>query len=189
MTIEDVKFHGKPLMTGSDNVFAKVEMFQSVRLECKLLKGLVDCGDINHAQVVENIRTVIAGKVTGEYFSNEFRRWLFTTIIEHYNKYGTALTVDLLHQRIGTRCVPNRQDRTEYINDAMSLFKKILDRQYIQEEVLPMVDDLRNRWKLRSLFSLICDLLGDLKTIKAGETDASAEPLVIKYYDRLGGLR
>ena len=150
-------------------------MFTSVRNENKLLKSLVHCGDDDNQQIFRNIEAVIIANISPQVFTSDFRGWLFTTITTHYFKYSSAPTEDLLHDKI-----VKRFKKQQAIADAKALFNKILNRTVKQQELAPILDELRELHHIRKIFDATNDVLEQLRSIKDGSANVSAAPLVHK---------
>lgn len=107
-------------------------------------------------------------------FTSDFRVWLFSTVTTHYHSYSSALTKDLLLQKI-----VKTYKKEQAINDATALLEKVLNRQFVEEELAPIVDEIKNLYHIRKIFEVTEDVVGQLRQIKEGSNDeVSAAPLI-----------
>lgn len=150
-------------------------IFASIRSENKLLKGLICSVDQDQAKTIRNIEIAVQENVSPEFFSSDFRSWLYSAITSHYFSYSAALTVDLLHQTI-----VKRFKKEQSIDDAKALLQKILDKTFDVQELLPLIDELKNLNHLRKVLDTSQDVLNQLKSIKEGNSNSNAMPLVHK---------
>jgi len=150
-------------------------LFVSIRSENKLFKGLLNNENLSQELAIRNIELTINSNVSPDFFTSDFRSWLYTAITEHYFSYSAALTVDLLRQKI-----TKKYKKDQAIEDANALLEKILQKTFEQEELLPLIDELKNLHQLRKVFDTTTDVLNTLKAIKEGAASVSAVPLIQK---------
>lgn len=151
------------------------KLFTAIASENKLLKSLINHDTIDAQAAVRNIEKLIDSCVSPECFTTDFRSWLFSTIMMHYHSYASALTIDLVKQKI-----IKKYKKEQSIADAKALFEKILNRKFEQQELEPIVDEIKNLFHIRQIFDATQGVLSDLKSIKEGTRDVSAAPLIRK---------
>jgi len=150
-------------------------LFASIKNENKLLKSLIAFGTIDQQIAIVNIEKVINRSFSPDYFTTDFRGWLFSSITSHYISYSSALTVDLIHQKI-----IKTYKKEQSISDANALLEKVLDREFQLQELDPILDELRNLYQLRKIFETTQNVLEQLKSIKEGSKEVEALPLIHK---------
>jgi replicative DNA helicase len=150
------------------------KIFASLRSENKLLKSLICHDSQDNQSTVRHIEKVIMEGLSPDCFTSDFRAWLFSAVTTHYHSYSSALTKDLLLQKI-----VKTYKKEQAINDATSLLEKVLNRQFVEEELAPIVDEIKNLYHIRKIFEVTEDVVGQLRQIKEGSNDeVSAAPLI-----------
>jgi replicative DNA helicase len=153
----------------------QIKIFTSIRGENKLLKGLICHESQDNQSTVRHIEKVILDSVSPDCFTSDFRGWLYSTIVTHYQAYASALTYDLIYQKI-----VKRYKKKQAVADARSLLDKILNRTFDSSELSPLIDELVNLQQIRKVSETVEDVLTTLRAIKEGTVNVSAAPLVTK---------
>jgi replicative DNA helicase len=150
------------------------KIFASLKSENKLLKSLICYGTQDHQSTIRHIEKVMTEGVSPDCFTSDFRCWLFSSIMLHYQSYNSALTKDLLLQKI-----TKKYKKDQPISDATSLLSKILDKQFEDQELAPTIDEIKNLFHIRKIFDVTENVVTRLRLIKEGANeDVSAAPLV-----------
>jgi len=139
------------------------------------LRGFISNEDLIQKDASHNIEKAIANNVSPDYFSSDFRGWLFSTITTHFYNYCSALSVDLVHQKI-----VKYYKKSEPVADANALFSKIMKHKFEIHEVEPLIDEVKNLYQIRKISSTTEDIIRDLKAIKDGDVEVSADGLLRK---------
>jgi len=151
------------------------KIFTSIGSEHKVLKAIICCKGQDQQTVMRNIETVVAANVSPQFFTSDFRGWLFSIISSHYFEYSSALTEDLLAERIVKKFKTDQA-----IADAKALLQKTLNREFDQQELAPVLDELKNLYHIRKIFDVTNNVLEQFRSIKEGSADVQAGPIVRK---------
>ncbi|MDO8641790.1 MAG: DnaB-like helicase C-terminal domain-containing protein [Nitrosarchaeum sp.] len=150
-------------------------IFASVKSENKFIKGLINHDDVSQELAAKNIEKAIYENINPDCFTSDFRGWLYSAIVMHFHSYATALTHDLVTQKI-----VKKYKKQQSIDDAKALLEKVLNRKFEVHEFEPVIDELKNLYKIRKIFETTQDVLESLRSIKEGAKDVSAAPLIRK---------
>lgn len=151
------------------------KLFASVSSENKLLRGLICYNDLTNDQAIKHIERVVSENISPNYFSSDFRGWLYSSITNHFANYSAALTVDLIQRKI-----IKFYKKTESIDDAKALLEKILNHTFEVQELDPLIDEVKNLYQIRKVSSLTEETIRDLKSIKEGNKEVNSLAIVTK---------
>jgi replicative DNA helicase len=152
------------------------KMFTSIKNENKLLRAVICYGSQDHQTTIRHIEKVVSAGTSPSCFTSDFRCWLFSSIMMHFQSYNTAPTKDLLLQKI-----TKKYKKDQPISDANSLLERILEKQFEEQELAPILDEIKNLDHIRKIFDVTEDVVTKLRLIKEGANeDVSAAPLVAR---------
>lgn len=136
--------------------------FVDIDLENRVLRLLVFDSDVDKmnctSEIVNNIEYVINLGVASNVFYSDFRKWVFSQIIENYVKFSDCLTKEML-LRFVKKKYPNKDD----FENKKILSDKIFKNSFEKKAFRNLFDELKHKYNYRVLFDLNYKLTERLK--------------------------